>query len=128
MTRPQIIKSSSGEEMVVMPLTEYEALIEAAEDADDIRAAIEARARIETGESEFIPFDFAVRIIAGEHPIRVWREYRGLKVGELAKTAGISQAYLSQIEGAKRKGSLSTMRALARALRVDLDDLLPPED
>ena len=27
MTRPQIIKSPSGEEMVVMPLAEYETLI-----------------------------------------------------------------------------------------------------
>ena len=99
-----------------------------AEDADDIQAAREAEARIAAGESEFVPFDFAVRIVEGEHPVRVWREYRGLKVGELAKAAGISQVYLLQIEGGKREGTLSTMRALARALRVDLDDLLPPED
>ena len=127
MTKPQIIKSPSGEEMVVMPLAEYEALMEAAEDADDIRIAEEAMARIVAGESEFVPHDFVLRIGGGEHPVRVWREYRGLKVGELAAAAGISQAYLSQIEGGKREGSLSTMRALARALKVDVEDLLPAE-
>lgn len=41
----------------------------------------------------------------------------------LAAAAGISAAYLSQIEGGRREGTLSTMAAIARALGVRLDDL-----
>ena len=124
MTKPQIVKSPSGEEMVVIPLAEYEALVEAAEDAEDIRIANEAKASLAAGEDELVPHDLAVRLLGVEHPVRIWREYRGLKVGELAAAAGKSQAYISQIEGGKREGSVSTMCALARALKVDVEDLI----
>jgi transcriptional regulator with XRE-family HTH domain len=42
---------------------------------------------------------------------------------ELAKAAGISQAFLSQIEGGQREGKLATVKAIAAALRVTIDDL-----
>jgi transcriptional regulator with XRE-family HTH domain len=54
----------------------------------------------------------------------VWREYRGFSVKELAVRAYISAAYLLQIEGGSRNGSLSTMQALAQVLSLDVDDLL----
>ncbi len=67
------------------------------------------------GTDELIPADFGDRILDGESPVRVWREYRGLSVKQLAAGAQISAAYLSQIEGGSRNGSLSTMKALASA-------------
>jgi transcriptional regulator with XRE-family HTH domain len=57
--------------------------------------------------------------------VRVWREHRGLTVEKLAKAAGISQPYLSQIETGRRDGTFKVMAALARALKIDLDDLAP---
>ncbi len=43
---------------------------------------------------------------------------------DLAKAAGINAVYLSQIETGKRSGSTRTLAAIARALGVDIDDLV----
>ena len=64
------------------------------------------------------------RLLAGDNPVRVWREHRGIKVGELATATKLSQAYVSQIEAGKREGSLGAMKAIATALDVTADDLL----
>ncbi len=124
MTHPQYIETPGGEQMVVLPRKEYEQLCEAAEDTADVLAFDEAKRRLAAGEDEMIPAEFADRILDGENPVQVWREYRGLKVKGLAAKADISAAYLSQIEGGAREGSISTMKSLASALSLDLDDLV----
>ena len=90
----------------------------------DIQAYDTAKQQLAAGQDELLPAEFADRILDGESPVRVWREYRGISVKELAARAAISAAYLSQIEGGSRNGSLSTMKALATALSLDLDDLI----
>jgi ribosome-binding protein aMBF1 (putative translation factor) len=120
----QIINTPGGERMVVLPLKEYELLCEAAEDLADIQAFDEVKQRLEKGEDELVPAKFADRIIDGENPVRVWREFRGLSIKELASKAEISAAFLSQIEGGSREGSITTMKALAKALSLALDDLV----
>ena len=42
----------------------------------------------------------------------------------LAASAGISAPYLSQIEGGGREGTVATMKSLAQALGVTIDDLV----
>lgn len=120
----QIIKTPAGEELAILPRADYDRLVARAEDASDIRAGAEARARITAGADELVPLDIAGRLLEGESPVRVWREHRGMTMAALAGAAGISAAYLSQIEGGKREGTLSTMAAVAKALRVSLDDLI----
>lgn len=90
----------------------------------DVQAYDKAKQRLAEGGDELIPARFGDRILDGENPVRVWREYRGLSVKELAGRADISAAYLSQIEGGSREGSLSTMKALAAALSLEPGDLL----
>lgn len=124
MTKPQIIEAPGGHRMVVVPEVDYRRLAEAAEDAADIAAADRVMARIRSGEEEAVPLAFAERILAGENKVRVWREYRGLKVKDLAAAAGIKAPYLSQIESGQREASLGTMKALAAALKVTIDDLV----
>lgn len=124
MSDPQIIDTPGGERMVVLPLGEYEQLRTAAEDLMDIQAYDKAGRRLAAGEDEMVPAEFAERILDGESKVRVWREYRGLGVKDLAERAGISGAYLSQIESGAREGSVSTMKALAAALSLDMDDLV----
>ena len=63
-------------------------------------------------------------MLAGERPVRVFRDYRGLTQKQLARTVGISPLYLSQIERGIHNGSVATLAAIARALSVELDDLL----
>lgn len=124
MPKSQIIVTPSGERMVVLPEADYEALVERLEDAEDIASARAVLERIARGEEEMIPSEFVERLIAGENPITVWREYRGLTISALAEKAGLSQSYLSQIEAGKREGRVSVLRRLARVLSVDLEDLV----
>ena len=80
------------------------------------------------GDAEYVPVELAERIfVAGEHPVRVWREHRGLTLGALAKASGIAQSYVSEIEHGKKRGSVRALAALAKVLRVDIEDLLAPE-
>ena len=117
-----------GEEMVVLARAEYDALVEMAEMLEDVAAYDEAKRRIAEGDDLRIPSEFVDRLIDGENPIRVWRDFRGMASKDLAKTVGISAAYLSEIETGKKEGSLSVFRNIAKALRVDIDDLFWGED
>lgn len=121
-------KTPSGDEMVVLPRSEYDALVEAAEMMADVAAYDRFKEKLAAGEEELIPAEFVYRLLDGENAVRVWREYRGISARELAAQAGLSAAYLSEIETGKKEGSLSALRKIAKALRVDLDDLFPGED
>ncbi len=119
----QIITSPSGERLVVLPEAEFARLVEAAEDAADVRAYDEIRQKLATGEEELLPAEMVSRMLAGESPIRVWREHRGLTARILAEKAGLAQAYVSQVETGKRAGTVETLKKLANALGVGLDDI-----
>ena len=90
----------------------------------DIQAYDEAQRAIAGGE-ELIPSSVTYAILDGENPIRVWREHRGLTQQQLADLAGISKPYLSQLESGRRSGSIDVLSALARALGLSIDDLIP---
>jgi transcriptional regulator with XRE-family HTH domain len=60
----------------------------------------------------------------GRHPVRVWREYRGLGLNALARAAKISAPYLSEIENGNKPGSASVLKKIAGALEIDLDELI----
>jgi DNA-binding XRE family transcriptional regulator len=113
-----------GEDFVALSREAYDRLVEAAEDAADSAAIARFEQRLAAGEEEFVPSAMVDRILAGENLVRVWREHRGLTVSALAEMAGIAQPYLSQIETGKREGTLATMKKIAGALRVKLDDLV----
>jgi DNA-binding XRE family transcriptional regulator len=124
MNKPTIITTPNGDQMAVIPLTEYERLVEAAEDLADVRAYDEATHRLASGEDELVPAELVNRILDGKNALRVWREYRGLTVKQLADKAGVSAPFLSQIETGQREGSVETMRKLAEVLKVSLDELV----
>jgi len=124
MTKPVIITSPSGDRLAVIPLSEYERLVEAAEDAADVAAYDEVKRKLAAGEDELIPDEVVGRLIAGENKVRVWREHRGMTAAALADAAGISTPYLSQIESGKRDGSIDVMKRISSALRMTVDDLV----
>lgn len=127
-TNVQIIKKNGRPEYAVLPVEAYRRLVELAEDAEDIRAYDHAMAELEQGEDEVVPGEIAHRLLSGEaHPLRIWREYRGLAQEALAEVAGVGKSYLSQIEAGKKTGSARVLKGLAKALKVDMDDLIPPE-
>ena len=117
----QIIRRKGKPEWAVIPYKAYKRLRGAAELAEDAELARRALQR----DEERIPMEVVERLFEGENPVRVWRKYRGLAQQGLAKKVGVSPAYLSQIESGKRGGSSKVLRAIARALDVDLDDVVP---
>ena len=84
--------------------------------------ALYDRADAEGGES--FPAEVVDRLLAGQNPIRVYRDHRGMTQGALAAAAGIHPVYLSQIETGRRTGSARTLVAIAKALGVAVDDLI----
>lgn len=124
MTLAKRIVTPGGEDLVLLPREEYERLVEAAEDLADVSAYDEAKRKLATGEDEMVPAAIVDRLLAGEHPVRVWRDHRCMSARDLADAALISPSYLSQIETGRREGTLETMARIARALRIDLDDLV----
>ena len=130
MSNVQFILKEGQPEYAVLPYELYTQLVENAEMLQDIRDYDDAIARIQSGEEELIPAHVPYAIIDGENPVKVWREYRGLTQQQLAEAAGISAAYLSQIETGKREGKTAVLQAIARAMNLDLDDVVynPPPD
>ncbi|MDR6431271.1 helix-turn-helix transcriptional regulator [Brucella pseudogrignonensis] len=120
----QIITTPQGEEMAVLPKADYDKLIEAFEDREDVEASRKFRAKLSAGEEELIPAEYVNRMIDGENKIKVWRDFRGMSAKALADAAGISAPYLSQIESGAREGSLDAMKKIAEALKLTIDDLV----
>ncbi len=124
MSKPQVIVAQSGERLVVLPESQYLNMVERLEDVEDLSAVRAFDERLAAGREEFVPAEIVDRLLSGESKIKVWREYRGETVAGLAGKAGLSAAYVSQIEAGRRRGGVETLRRLAEALRLDLDDLV----
>ena len=114
----------AGRKMAMLPMADYERLIEIVEDKTDAHAAFEAERRRKEGE-EYLPAEMVDRIMNGESPLRVWRRHRGLTLDTLAERAGVRHATLSQIENGKAQGKPALWKAVADALDVAVDDILP---
>lgn len=113
--RPQIISRDGKPAFVVLPIEERERILAAIEDADDVRLLDAARRY----GGEFVPAKVANAILDGANPIKVLREHRGLTQATLAKAAGRAPIYISQLETGVRRGSVKTLKAIAKALSVD---------
>lgn len=114
--KPQIIKKDGKPEYAVVPYDEYIKLVEAAEDTRDAKEPLD--------EVDLVPVEVLDRLIAGENPIKVWREFRSLTQAELAQQVNIAVPYLSQLENEDRVGSIEVLKAIADKLQITIDDLL----
>lgn len=110
-------------EMITIPLDEYKRLQGAADDLEDIRTLDRIAADLAAGREEMIPAEYVARMIDGESPLRVWRDYRGLSQAALAKVSGVNRIQIVDIEAGRRSGSVDTLKKLAAALHLTLDDL-----
>jgi DNA-binding XRE family transcriptional regulator len=123
----QMIYSDGKPEFAVLPFDEYRKLLQALEDARDVACIDDFRRKVAEGKEELVPSAIVDRLLEGEHPVKVWREYRGLTLRSLAKVCGVSDSAISQIERAKNAPSARLLRKLAGALRIDMEALLPAE-
>lgn len=120
MNAPQIITTPTGEELVVIPKADYEALLHAAEealeDAADVAIYDERKADLKTENP--LPADVTMEILRGSSRLKALRNWRRLTQAELATTIGVSQGFLSDFESNRRKPSAQTRALLAKALDI----------
>ena len=122
MSTIQFIERNGKREYAVVPMELFAWLMRAAESLDDVALFDAAKA---ADDGFWVPGAVAHAILDGTHPVKAWREYREIGQDALAEKAGISKAYLSQIETGKRTGVAKTLKALASALGVTINELQP---
>lgn len=113
-----------GTKFAVLPIEDYQRLLAIAEDREDIAEAADAERRRNEG-MEYLPASMVDRILDGENALRVWREYRGLGIAELAEKSGYGNSMISKIETGARQGTVAFWNAVAAALGVTPDDIMP---
>ena len=76
---PNLLRDRDGKPLfAILPYDDYQRLLLAAEDLADNAAYLAHK------DDEKIPAAFAERLIDGENPVRVWRQYRQLTQTALA--------------------------------------------
>ena len=115
-----------GRKMAVLPVEDYERLVEIAEDREDIAAAADAERRRDEG-MEYLPASMVNRVLDGENALRVWREYREMTIAELAEKSGYGYSMISKIEAGTRQGTVALWNAVAAALKVLPEDVMPTD-
>ena len=111
-------------EMITIPLDEYKRMQVALGDLADMQAYDRVMADIAAGREELIPESYVRRMIAGESPLRVWRDYRALTQSALSASSGVNRVQIADIEAGRKNGSVETVKRLAEALGVGVDDLI----
>ena len=111
-----------GKTFAVIPLAALQKLMSDAETLAGVKAYNIAKGRLERGHDELIPFEIVERRSAGENPLRIWRRHRGLTQEGLAKASRVSRAMIGAIEAGHKTGGVATLKKLAGALHVDLDN------
>ena len=123
MSRIQFLLDDDGNpEFAVLPIAEFNRLKQRDLDVSDIRAALEAE------DDEELPWDMVKRLMHGENPLKVWREYRQMTQRRLAERVGVRTGYISQIETGHKKPSLPLAEKMAAVLDITIDDLVAPAD
>jgi DNA-binding XRE family transcriptional regulator len=121
-------KTPGGEEIVILARSEYERLQArwraAAEDMSDALAARQLLDAVATGREETLTDAELDELLSVPSPVGFWRKRRGLTQAELARASGVTQGRISQMERNVGGASVETLKKVAQALRVDLDDLV----
>jgi len=120
----QIISNNDAPAFAVVPFDEWQHLQARLEDLEDVAEARILSGRLVTGEDESFPDSFVEQLLSSKHPLRTWREYRGLTIAALAATCNVSAPAVSQIETGRRKPSVTLLKCLAAALKCDMEELL----
>ena len=116
-------------ETVTLTRTDFNALLDAAEDAADLASveahrAYEDRVGWETARRNYLTVDEARRLLDGVSAVRVWREKREMTQRALAEAAEVAVGYLAEIEGGKKPGSAGALCRIARVLDVPMECLV----
>lgn len=122
MSRVQVIEQDGKRLFYVVPADIWERVKEMVADAEDAAAYAEA---VANDDGVRYPAPVAHAMADGAHPLKAWREHKGLSLQALATAAGVSKPCVSQIEGGKRAGTAATLKKLAGALGLPVGALVP---
>lgn len=111
---------ADDDDMVTIPRKEYERLVQMKYQKDSRLAA----ERMKNGEDNRFPDAVIRQLVAGIIPVRVFRNHRKMTMVTLAKLTSVSIPYICEIETGKKPGGLNTMKKIAEALDVRIDDLV----
>jgi DNA-binding XRE family transcriptional regulator len=116
------------EKTVTLKRRDYQALLDAAEDRADLAAVASHRSHEKSvgwdvARRDYLTRAEASRALAGEHPVRIWRQKRGMTQRALAEAAHVSASYLTEIETGKKPGSADALRRLASVLETAMEAL-----
>jgi DNA-binding XRE family transcriptional regulator len=142
--KPKIVTRDGEPDEVILSYADWRRIVarfseaeggDAGEDADDIAAVAAARA----ADAEFaarvaaergspvettVPLQVVKAKLDGTHPLKAWREYRGITQAELASRSAVARDLIAQIETHKKQGSVATLDRLARALSIPIEALI----
>jgi DNA-binding XRE family transcriptional regulator len=119
-----ILERDGEAAFVILPIEEYRRLLALVEDARDAAAIEEFYRRLVAGEEEMLPSHVVDRMLDGENPVLVLRDYRRMTLQQLADLCGVTNSHVSQVEKGKRSMSTEVLKKMAEALRVDVELLL----
>ena len=113
-----------GKKMAILPVSQLQRLIKDSEMLSDVRLYDAAKTDLKLKHDEIIPFELIERRVSGENAVKIWREYREITQEKLAKISGVSRAMIAAIESQHKKGSAVTLKKLAMALDISLEQLV----
>lgn len=108
----------------VLPIDEFNRLIEPLEDAEDAATLERLAADVASGDEKTYPHEVIQALVDGVHPVKVFREYRNMTPAQLASACNVTPAHIYQIESGKRSMSVDVLRKMAQSLDVDADMLI----
>jgi DNA-binding XRE family transcriptional regulator len=109
-TNHQVITHQGVPVAVVVPYDEY--------------AAAFAGVTGQDAKELTVPHEVAARVLKERiSPIRAWREYLGLTQADVAARMEVSQSAFAQVEAPEAKPRMSTMKKVAAALGLAVDQL-----
>ena len=121
---PVMTKSPKGDDIVILSRDEYDRLVEASEDAADAKTARHVLKQIASGAETVLSESDVDEFLKAKTPLAFWRMKRAMTQANLAKATGIAQGFLSEIESGQKPGTPATLKKIAEAINIKIDDLV----
>jgi DNA-binding XRE family transcriptional regulator len=121
---PVMTKAPNGDEIVILSRDEYDRLIAADEDRKDAKTARRIIEQIASGEETVLSEAELDEFMKAKTPLSFWRKKRRMTQADLAKAADIAQGFISEIESGQKPGTPATLKKIAQALNIKIDDLI----
>ncbi|MDN5928899.1 MAG: helix-turn-helix transcriptional regulator [Hyphomicrobiales bacterium] len=109
--------NAEGEEMAVLPRADLESMTELADHATAI-------SNYRSGKLPGLTPEETRSFIEAPSALAFWRRYRGFTQHSLSQATDIAQNYLSELENAKRTGSVEVWLKLSKALQLPVEELV----